>query len=108
VFDAIQFDPDGPDLDDLNEEWVRIANRGDAAVDLRGWVVRDESASNRFRFPDGLRLQAGRAITLRTGCGTDDEDNLHWCRSGAAVWNNDGDTAFLLDPDGNIVASREG
>jgi hypothetical protein len=28
----------------------------------------------------------------------------YWCVSGSAIWNNGGDTAFLLDPVGNVVA----
>lgn len=108
TFGAVRFDADGPDAQNLNDEWVRIDNSGDEAVDLTGWVVRDESASNRYAFPDGFELDAGASVTLRTGCGADDADDLHWCRSGAAVWNNDGDTAFLLDPSGNIVSSTSG
>jgi len=29
-----------------------------------------------------------------------------YCCNGSAVWNNDGDTAFILDDAGNIVDSR--
>lgn len=108
VFGAVRFDPDGPDLDVLTDEWVRIDNDGSDDVDLTGWSVRDESSTNRYRFPDGFVLATGGSVTLRTGCGTDDADDLYWCRSGSAVWNNDGDTAFLLDPAGNVVATRSG
>jgi hypothetical protein len=38
---------------------------------------------------------------VHTGCGTDTTAGLYWC-SGGAIWNNSGDTAFLLDPNGNI------
>jgi micrococcal nuclease len=33
-------------------------------------------------------------------------DERYWCNVASAVWNNGGDTAFLLDPAGNVVASR--
>jgi endonuclease YncB( thermonuclease family) len=107
-FSAIRFDAEGPDAENLNDEWVEIENAGSSDVDLTGWLVRDESTSNRYRFPDGFVLRAGARVTLRSGCGTDRGTDLHWCRSGSAVWNNDGDTAFLLDPAGNVVASRRG
>jgi len=40
-------------------------------------------------------------IRVYTGCGTNTDTSLYWCSQGA-VWNNSGDTAFLLDPSGNI------
>lgn len=108
VIDAIRFDADGDDNENLNDEWVRIANRGGAAVDLTGWVLKDTSATHRYSFPSGFSIEAGASVTVRTGCGTDSATDLHWCNQGSAVWNNSGDTAFLLDPAGNIVASQDG
>jgi micrococcal nuclease len=105
VISEIRFDADGDDNQNLNDEWVRITNRGDAPVDLTGWVLKDTSATHRYRFPDGFVLDAGGSVTVRTGCGTDSGADLHWCSQGSAVWNNSGDTAFLLDPSGNIVDS---
>ena len=45
-------------------------------------------------------------MTVHTGCGADTGTDLFWCNEGSAVWNNDGDTAFLLDPRGNVVDTR--
>ena len=108
VIDAIRFDADGDDNRNLNDEWVRIANRSGSTVDLTGWVLKDTSASHRYPFPAGFSLKSGAGVTVRTGCGTDSATDLHWCNEGSAVWNNSGDTAFLLDPAGNIVDSRNG
>lgn len=105
---AVNFDAEGPDADNANDEWVKITNAGPEPVDLDGWRLRDESASNRYDFPSGFELAPGATVTVRTGCGVDSATDLHWCVSGAAVWNNDGDTAFLLDPAGNIVTQRGG
>ena len=104
----VRFDADGDDNVNLNDEWVRITNRGGSAVDLSGWVLNDTSATHRYSFPDGFVLGAGASVTVRTGCGTDSATDLHWCNEGSAVWNNSGDTAFLLDPAGAIVDSRDG
>jgi endonuclease YncB( thermonuclease family) len=104
----IRFDADGDDNENLDDEWVRITNAGSTRVELGGWVLKDTSASHRYRFPSGFVLDAGASVTVRTGCGTDTATDLHWCNEGSAVWNNSGDTAFLLDPSGNIVSSQDG
>lgn len=105
---AIRFDADGNDNDNLNDEWVQISNQGSTAVPMTGWQLKDESASHRFGFPAAFSLGAGATVTVRTGCGSDTVTDLYWCNSGSAVWNNSGDTAFLLDPSGNVVDSRPG
>jgi micrococcal nuclease len=97
-------DAPGDDGQNLNGEWVRFTNVGADPVDLDGWEVADESASNRYRFTD-LRLGPGADVTLFSGCGADDDANRHWCVSSSAVWNNSGDTVFLRDEQGNIVVS---
>jgi micrococcal nuclease len=94
--------PPGPDEDDLNGEWVLLGNRGDRDADLTGGVLRDESSTNRYPFPDGTLLAPGEQVTVHTGCGRDREGDLYWCQDGP-VWNNGGDTALLLDPRGNVA-----
>jgi Lamin Tail Domain len=73
-------------------------------LDLDGWTVRDESATHRYTFSNLVVPPAG-AVTLHTGCGIDMQAGRFWCNVDSAVWNNAGDTVFLLDPAGNIVAS---
>ena len=104
---GIEIHPDaaGDDNANLNDEWVRFTNSGAAALDLAGWGVRDESSSHRYTFSD-LVLAPGDAVTLFTGCGVDSPTERYWCSADSAVWNNGGDTVFLLDPAGNIAASR--
>lgn len=95
-------DPPGPDEDDLNGEWVFLSGNGLATLDLTGWVLRDESSQNRYRFPDGFLLRPGEAVAVFTGCGEDGPETLYWCAPGP-VWNNGGDSALLLDPAGNVA-----
>ena len=97
----IVFDAPGDDNNNLNEEWVSIRNEGGAAVDLTGWGIKDESASHRYEFPASFTLGPGESVTVRTGCGVDFGTELFWCNVGSAIWNNSGDTVFLLDPSGN-------
>lgn len=102
----IHYDAAGDDNANLNDEWVEITNAGDASVDLTGWSVKDESATHRYPFPSGFHLDAGATVRIHTGCGPDAPTALHWCMEGSAVWNNSGDTVFVLDPSGNVVASE--
>ena len=103
---AIEANPPGDDTQALTQEYVEITNTGSQSVDLTGWGVKDNSASHRYLFPAGFVLTPGAAVRLRTGCGVDGTADLYWCESGSAVWNNAGDTVFVLDPNGNIVATR--
>jgi micrococcal nuclease len=111
---ALQYDAPGDDNRNLNGEWVRIANTGPKPVDLTGWTLKDESSLHRFSFPVGFTLDPQGEVTIHSGCAGDPMEGphpggtgaiLHWCAKGSAIWNNDGDTAFLLDPAGNIVTT---
>ena len=101
----LEYDAPGDDSLNLNQEWIVIRNEGSGPVDLSGWGIRDESARNRYLFPDSFTLAPGETVTVRSGCGDDSGTDLHWCSVGAAIWNNDGDTAFLHDANGNTHAS---
>jgi micrococcal nuclease len=103
---ALEYDAPGDDSQNLNQEWIVIRNDGDRPVDLTGWGIRDESAGNRYAFPDAFTLAPDESVTVRSGCGDDIGTELFWCSVGAAVWNNDGDTAFLVDPSGNTHATE--
>ncbi|MGI9645797.1 MAG: lamin tail domain-containing protein [Ilumatobacteraceae bacterium] len=102
----INADAPGDDGQNLNGEWVVIRNDGGVALDLTGWGIKDESASNRYEFPDGFVLPVDATVTVLSGCGDDDVATVHWCASGSAIWTNAGDTVFVLDPAGNVVVSR--
>jgi len=102
VIAHIEFDAPGDDNVNLDAEWLRITNAGNNLVDMTGWGIRDESASNRFDFPVGFGLAGGESVIVRSGCGDNFGTTLFWCSVGSAVWNNDGDTGFLTDPNGNV------
>ncbi len=100
----VEPDPPGDDTLNLNGEWVRFTNRGSTTLDLTGWEVADESASNRYRF-GALTVAPGAAVTLFSGCGTDTDTERFWCSERSAIWNNAGDTVLLRDRNGSTVAS---
>ena len=99
-------DPDGPDAEDLNGEYIRLANISGTDLKLEGYLLFDQGAINTYTFPDIL-LRAGHQLKISVGSGTDATDpdgymTLHW-GSGQPVFNNDGDTATLTDANGQFV-----
>ena len=97
---SVNFDPPGPD----DDESVTITNYGSDSIDLLGFVLRDESSVNRFVFPD-TTLASGQELMIVRGCGGGEEGTIPWC-TGQPIWNNEGDTALLLDEAGRIVDMR--
>lgn len=95
---AVEFDPEGPDLDG---EHVLIANRGQGPATLTGWTLLD-AAELVYTFP-AFTLAAGAEVRVWVKDGADDAANLYWGR-GSPVWNNAGDTATLRDAAGELVS----
>ncbi|MBP7241811.1 lamin tail domain-containing protein [Amaricoccus sp.] len=93
---GIDYNPPGSDVD---REQVRITHDGAAPVQLQGWTLRDV-ANHTYTFPT-FTLPPGEVVSVWTGTGTNDPNNLFWGRR-QAVWNNRGDTATLADPTGAI------
>ncbi len=98
----VHADAQGDDWQNLCDEYIVIENRNDAPVNLTGWTVSDE-ANHRYLFPNFI-LGAKARVTLRTGLGKNTEDEIFW-GSRRPIWNNDGDTIFIRDADGNLILS---
>jgi endonuclease YncB( thermonuclease family) len=99
---ALEFDAPGDDSRNRNGEWVEITNTGPQPARLDGWSLQDESSSHRFEFPSGFLLDPGSTVRVSSGCGEPTDKQLFWCDDDP-VWSNGGDTAYLLDPAGNVV-----
>jgi len=96
-----------PPGDDVAGERVVIRNDRPTRVALGGWRLQDErshtsSSPWTFAFPN-VWLEPGADITVWTRAGTNDATNLYWGRA-HGIWNNEGDAAILLDPQGNQIA----
>jgi len=98
IISYVEYDPPGSDVEG---EYVRITNTGLADVDMSGWQLKDEK-DHAYTFPPGFVLKAGASVRVHTGSGEDNSTDLYWGR-GRAVWNNDGDTAYLYDASGKLV-----
>lgn len=96
----IEYNPEGRDVEG---EFVRISNGSAAAIDLTGCTLRDYATRHTYTFP-AFTLAAGADVQLWTKEGSDDAANLYWGKR-SAVWNNEGDTAVLADPQGAEIAS---
>jgi hypothetical protein len=92
---------------DVSDEKVTICNNTDIDVDLTGWVLVSEVGNQKFNFPDGYILKAGKCVNILSGRNAIDEPptNLKW--TGAYIWNNDSDIAALYDAEGVLLSRVE-
>jgi hypothetical protein len=67
---------------------------------MTGWTLSD-AAAHIFTFP-AFTLEARATVNVWTKGGTDTSTDSYW-GSGAAIWNNTGDTAYLRDDQGSLV-----
>jgi micrococcal nuclease len=98
---AVEYNAPGDDSLNLNEEYISFKVVVSGA--LLGYSVEDETG-NRYEFPDRV-FNKGDVVKLHSGEGHDTQTDLYWGASGAAIWNNDGDTVKVLDPQDQIVES---
>ena len=98
---ALNYDAPGADHLAPNGEWVELTNQGDTPVDLSGYTLSDERA-HVYTF-SAVVLAPRATLRLHSGRGTDTASELYWGLANDAVWNNDGDTAYLRDAAGTFV-----
>jgi micrococcal nuclease len=96
-----QFNAPGNDNDNKNEEYVCLVNQGMESVDMAGWSIRDEYGWT-YLFQE-YSLASRSTVKVRTGCGTNTQQDLYWCKDETAVWNNDGDCVYVLNSEGEKI-----
>ncbi|SBT49170.1 lamin tail domain-containing protein [Micromonospora auratinigra] len=87
----------------LNAEYVRLTNKRSYTINLKYWTLRDRS-SHVYKFSGDFRLAAGASVYIHTGKGTNTATHRYW-GSGAYIWNNTGDTAYLRNSAGTSIDS---
>jgi micrococcal nuclease len=97
-------DAEGDDNKNLNGEWVTISNLGSENVNMKGYKLMDE-ANHTYVFPE-FTLKMNSSVKVYTGSGANTSTSLYW-GSKTAIWNNNGDTAFLYDADGKLIDSKK-
>jgi lamin tail-like protein/uncharacterized protein DUF1524 len=88
---------------DCQGEAVVVGNGGTSPADLTGWSIHDEGAPHTYRFPAGYTLAPGASVTIRSG-GPAGPGELPWTNQN--VWNNTGDTAYLVNAGGAVVSTK--
>ena len=101
---ALQFDAPGDDRQNLNQEWVRLTNRGDGPVLIAGWTLSDKTGSHPYVFP-AFVLMPESSVTIYSGSGRMNDSSL-FMGLDTPVWSNTGDVATLKDGSGTIIDQR--
>ena len=101
VIASARFDPPGDDDENLNEEWVEVANRCSTMIGVGGWKLRDR-VGNTYTFQSGVRMGKG-SIYVHTGKGTDRPGHRHWGKTWA-VWDNVNEVATLYNSGGTKLS----
>jgi endonuclease YncB( thermonuclease family) len=103
----VNADADGADDQNLNGEWIRVANPSSRGVPVGGWWVRD-SGLRRYTFPARTVVPARGAVYVHVGSGTDSATQKYWGLSSPIFENVNagahslGDGAYLFDPQGDL------
>ncbi len=84
------------------EEFAEIYNAGDEAVQLQGWSLRDNER-HIFVFPRFV-LGPGEYCRVYTDLYSPQHCGFTYNNPGP-IWNNDGDCAYLKDPDGLLIST---
>ena len=94
------FDAEGNDHSNLNNEYVTFKSTCKQSCDLSGWTVKD-IANHLYTFPSFV-FDSNSTVTLHTGLGSSDKNELYWGAQ-SAIWNNDGDTLYLRNSKGELI-----
>lgn len=82
------------------EEFVRLTNHCNS-INVRDWILKDESRKI-YKFND---MYLGEII-INSWEGRDNSTDVFWNFKND-VWNNDRDTLYLFDENGNIVLQKD-
>ena len=95
--------PVDPTKDDQYPSYVRIANLSQATIRLAGYALSNEGGQ-RCVFSD-VSVDPGYTVIVSSGGGPDRVDSRGQLvvHCSELVWDSSEDTAFLIDPQGNLV-----
>ena len=80
-----------------SDEYVEVKNRGKVDFNLNGYYIKGSKGSEVFYFGN-LVLKPLESVKVYTNQGT------YSFKSNTAIWNNSGETAYLYNPNGQIVS----
>jgi hypothetical protein len=86
-------------------ETVVLRNDGGTQITLTGWILHDRGNNHSTGQLGSVTLAPGQQVTMLSGEDSPEQDGaIRWTNNN--VWNNDGDTATLLDASGNEISTR--
>jgi len=91
-----------PDGIDKNEEYVEVANLGNAPADLSGWSIGDAVSPTRHVFAAGTLIAPHSALVVYSGPNTANPGRIIASSAQLAI-NNDAETMRLRNAQGAIV-----
>jgi hypothetical protein len=86
-----------------NQEYVKITNYGNKAVNMKDWKIKDEGEKHTYFFPDYI-LKPKSTVTLRSGSGRYRRYIILGKYS--FISNNTGDTAYLYSAQGELIGKK--
>lgn len=88
-----------------NDEFIEFKNACSVSLNMKGYLVKDSSASNSYTFSD-FTLSGSQSVKLHSGCSKNTLADVYWqCPEKTyPVWNNSGDHAYLYDAAGQLIS----
>ncbi|HWQ82987.1 MAG TPA: lamin tail domain-containing protein, partial [Anaerolineales bacterium] len=89
----------GDTVNDLNDEYILIANGGNDDVNLEEWWINSEFITRGvfdYQIPDNFILDTDDSVKIWTKSGTNNNSNLYMAKA-TPVWRNSGDCGYLRD-----------
>ncbi|MFQ3544319.1 cell wall-binding repeat-containing protein [Halobacillus rhizosphaerae] len=93
---------------DIVAEKVTIKNMDQKDISMAGWKLVSVDGNQTFDFPSNFVLKKGASVTITSGRNSYESrpNVLQWSK--AYLWDNNGDTARLFDPQGKKVDELKG
>ena len=93
---------------DIVAEKVTINNIDQKDISMAGWKLVSVDGNQTFDFPSNFVLKKGASVTITSGRNSYESrpNVLQWSK--AYLWDNNGDTARLFDPQGKKVDELKG
>ncbi|WP_266079625.1 alkaline phosphatase D family protein [Haladaptatus caseinilyticus] len=88
---------------DLNNEYARVQNTGNDALDMSGFILSFEGGRAQNYTFENVTLGAGETVTVRNGQGEDTESTLYAGFNGAVLNNSNPDTVVVANDEGIIL-----
>ncbi len=88
----------------LDTEVVKIKNNGNNDVNMTGWKLVSVEGNQTFDFPADFVLKAGSTVQVTSGNSAVHNPPTYLKWTGGYIWNNEGDTARLVDAEGVNVS----